>query len=84
MNDTIEVGMTYDEYLAQIRAEQFGWETEEVTSISDSDLTKPAVEPEAPVEEVHYEAPAVEETPVVEEPVPTEEVPEEVEELDEV
>ena len=84
MNDTIEVGMTYDEYLAQIRAEQFGWETEQVTSISDSDLTKPAVEPEAPVEEVHYEAPAVEETPVVEEPVPTEEVPEEVEELDEV
>ena len=84
MNDTIEVGMTYDEYLAQIRAEQFGWETEEVTSISDSDLTKPAVEPEAPVEEAHYEAPAVEETPVVEEPVPTEEVPEEVEELDEV
>lgn len=84
MNDTIEVGMTYDEYLAQIRAEQFGWETEEVTSISDSDLTKPAVEPEASVEEVHYEAPAVEETPVVEEPVPTEEVPEEVEELDEV
>lgn len=84
MNDTIEVGMTYDEYLAQIRAEQFGWEVEEITSISDSDLTKPAVEPEAPVEEVHYEEPAVEETPVVEEPVPTEEVPEEVEELDEV
>nr|DAD94772.1 MAG TPA: hypothetical protein [Siphoviridae sp. ctK0l2] len=84
MNDTIEVGMTYDEYLAQIRAEQFGWETEEITSISDSDLTKPAVEPEASVEEVHYEEPVVEGTPVVEEPVPTEEVPEEVEELDEV
>lgn len=80
MNDTIEVGMSYDEYLAQIRAEQFGWEVEEITSISDSDLTKPAVEPEAPVEEVHYEEPAVKETPVVEEPVPTEEV----EELDEV
>ena len=84
MNETIEVGMSYDEYLAKIRAEQFGWEVEEITSISDSDLTKPAVEPEAPVEEVHYEEPAVEETPVVEEPVPTEEVPEEVEELDEV
>lgn len=83
MNETIEVGMSYDEYLAQIRAEQFGWEVEEITSISDSDLTKPAVESEAPVEEVH-EAPAVEETPAVEEPAPVETLPEEEEELDEV
>lgn len=84
MNETIEVGMSYDEYLAQIRAEQFGWEVEEITSISDSDLTKPVVEPEALVEEVHYEAPAVEETPAVEEPAPVETLPEEEEELDEV
>lgn len=84
MHETIEVGMSYDEYLAQIRAEQFGWEVEEITSISDSDLTKPAVEPEAPVEEVHYEAPAVEETPAVTEPAPVETLPEEEEELDEV
>lgn len=84
MNETIEVGMSYDEYLAQIRAEQFGWEVEEITSISDSDLTKPAVEPEVPVEEVHYEAPAVEETPAVTEPAPVETLPEEEEELDEV
>ena len=69
MNETIEVGMSYDEYLAQIRAEQFGWEVEEITSISDSDLTKPAV---------------VEETPAVEEPAPVETLPEEEEELDEV
>lgn len=84
MNETIEVGMSYDEYLAQIRAEQFGWEVEEITPISDSDLTKPAVEPEAPVEEVHYEAPVVEETPAVTEPELPEELPEEEEELDEV
>lgn len=84
MNETIEVGMSYDEYLAQIRAEQFGWEVEEITSISDSDLTKPAVEPEAPVEEVHYEEPVMEETPAVTEPVLAEELPEEEEELDEV
>lgn len=84
MNDTMEVGMTYNEYLAQIRAEQFGWKVEEVTPISDSDLTKPAVEPEAPVAEVQPEAPAVEGTPAVEEPVPTEGLPEEEEELDEV
>lgn len=84
MNETIEVGMSYDEYLAQIRAEQFGWEVEEITPISDSDLTKPAVEPEAPVEEVHYEEPVVEETPTVEEPAPVETLPEEEEELDEV
>lgn len=58
MNDTIEVGMTYDEYLAQLRAEQFGWKTEEITSISDSDLTKPAAEPTAPVKKARSKAPA--------------------------
>lgn len=47
MSQPIELGMTYKEHLAQRRAEQFGWETEEVTAIdADSSLTSAVSVPE--------------------------------------
>lgn len=45
MTQPIEVGMSYKEYLAKLRAEQFGWDIEPVTAI-DEDVATPVKEEE--------------------------------------
>lgn len=45
MTEVKSVGQTYQEYLREVRAKQFGWESEEISSITEGTTVK-AVEAE--------------------------------------
>ena len=47
MTEVKYVGQTYQEYLREVRAKQFGWESEEISSITEGTTVK-AVEAEKP------------------------------------
>ena len=47
MTEVKSVGQTYQEYLREVRAKQFGWESEEISSITEGTTVK-AVEAEKP------------------------------------
>ena len=47
MTEVKSVGQTYQEYLRGVRAKQFGWESEEISSITEGTTVK-AVEAEKP------------------------------------
>lgn len=46
MTEVKSVGQTYQEYLREVRAKQFGWESEEISSITEGTTVK-AVEAES-------------------------------------
>lgn len=50
MTEVKSVGQTYQEYLREVRAKQFGWESEEISSITEGTTVK-AVEAEKPKKE---------------------------------
>lgn len=41
MSEVKFVGQTYNEYLKEVRARQFGWDISEPTSITEDTLVKP-------------------------------------------
>lgn len=50
MTEVKSVGQTYQEYLHEVRAKQFGWESEEISSITEGTTVK-ALEAEKPKEQ---------------------------------